>query len=202
MIVVRHWTVLWGGAAIAASLGISAPSVAATSSAKTAGSTTVMTATAYGPSAEDNYPYGATNFLGQPLTAGDIAVDASVIPLGSCIDVTGYHSPNLPGSGFIGEADDEGDAIQGDRIDIYLNGSAKKVSNFGIQSVNVTVLGPADTSTPSGTAACSTYQAAVMMHTTAVRKQSRHESQRPASTPARPYLAVSLNTIPSGIRRR
>ena len=198
----RHWTILCGGAAVVASLCLSTPSFAATSPVKTTGQTIVMTATAYGPSAEDNYPYAATNYFGQPLTGGDIAVDPSVIPLGSCVAVTGYHSPYLPEGGFIGEADDEGDAIQGDRVDIYLDGSAAAVSSFGIQSVNVTVLGPVSNAAQSGTDACSAYQVTTMVRTTAVRKIKRHKSQMPASKPARPYLTINLNTIPPNIRRR
>lgn len=131
-----------------------------------------MEATAYGPSAQDNYPYGATDYFGQPLTSGDIAVDPSVIPLKTCVEVTGYSSPILPSGGFIGEADDEGDAIVGHHIDIYLNASAAQVSHFGIQAVHVTVLGPPTNSSLSGTAACQAY--AAQMKTTATVGATSH----------------------------
>lgn len=100
-----------------------------------------MVATAYGPSAQDNYPYGATDYFGQPLVVGDVAVDPSVIPLGTRLYITGYHSPYLPPGGLYAVADDEGDAIQGNRIDIFIDGTERQVQSFGIQHVNVTVLG-------------------------------------------------------------
>ena len=151
MISIRHWTALMGSVAMGATLLMATPAFAASN-------TMTMEATAYGPSAQDNYPYGATDYFGQPLTAGDIAVDPSVIPLHTCLKVTGYTSPNLPSGGFIGEADDEGGAIQGAHIDIYMNASEAQVNNFGIQHVQVTVLGKAASTSLSGTAACAAYQ--------------------------------------------
>ncbi|MGC8487966.1 MAG: 3D domain-containing protein [Clostridia bacterium] len=143
------WSPLAGTMAVAGGLVLAHP-------ASAAGHTMTMEATAYGPSAQDNYPYGPTDYFGQPLTTGDIAVDPSVIPLRTCVRVTGYSSPLLPAGGFIGEADDEGNAIQGYHVDIFVNTSRAQVSNFGIQTVHVTPLGPANP-TLSGTAACATY---------------------------------------------
>lgn len=100
-----------------------------------------MIATAYGPSLQDNYPYGDTNYFGQPLTAGTVAVDPSVIPLKTYMYVEGYQDASLPGGGFLGQALDTGGAIQGDRIDIFMNDGAQIVSNFGIQPVVVYILG-------------------------------------------------------------
>ena len=97
-------------------------------------------ATAYGPSAKDNYPYGPTDYFGQPLQPGMIAVDPSVIPLKSKMYIAGYSSPNLPSGGFQGQAMDEGGAIKGNHIDIYINQPDSIVSNFGIQNVTVYVL--------------------------------------------------------------
>jgi len=100
-----------------------------------------LTATAYGPSAEDNYPYGATDYYGQPLVAGDVAVDPSVIPLGSWLWITGYSfTPYLPAGGFLAHAVDEGGAIQGTRVDIYLDQPGSVVGRFGIQNVQAYVL--------------------------------------------------------------
>lgn len=99
-----------------------------------------FTATAYGPSAQDNYPYGATDYFGQPLIAGDVAVDPNVIPLGTRLWVTGYSSKLLPAGGFLARAVDEGNAIQGHRIDLFIDGSEATVSNFGIQHVTVYIL--------------------------------------------------------------
>lgn len=101
-----------------------------------------LVATAYGPSRRDNYPYGATNFFGQPLTPGTVAVDPSRIPLGSTLYVAGYHDPVLPSGGFVAHALDTGDAIKGARIDIYIDGSAATVSHFGVQPVTAYLLGP------------------------------------------------------------
>lgn len=98
-------------------------------------------ATAYGPSAQDNYPYGATDFFGQPLRPGMIAVDPNVIPLGSYVWVSGYSSPLLPPGGFLARAMDTGGAIHGARVDIFLDGGPSQVSAFGIQHVQLTLLG-------------------------------------------------------------
>lgn len=100
-----------------------------------------MLATAYGPSLADNYPYGPTDAFGQPLQAGMIAVDPSVIPLKSTVYVTGYKDSYLPQGGFLGHAMDTGGAINGMRVDIFMNDNSSVVSNFGIQPVVVYVLG-------------------------------------------------------------
>ncbi len=100
-----------------------------------------MRATAYGPSLKDNYPYGPVDAFGQPLAAGMIAVDPSVIPLKSRVYVKGYTDSVLPTGGFLGRAMDTGGAIKGNRIDIFLNQNPQIVSNFGIEPVTVYVLG-------------------------------------------------------------
>lgn len=99
-----------------------------------------VVATAYGPSLQDNYPYGPVDASGKPLVPGDIAVDPSVIPMGSHLYVAGYKSPSLPQGGELGWARDTGGAIKGNRIDIFINGNAQQVSNFGVQPVTVYVL--------------------------------------------------------------
>ncbi len=98
-------------------------------------------ATAYGPSLQDNYPYGPVDAFGQPLEPGMVAVDPSLIPLKSRVYVTGYTDPNLPPGGFLGRAMDTGGAIKGYRIDVYMDANAQTVSNFGIEPVTVYVLG-------------------------------------------------------------
>ncbi len=100
-----------------------------------------MRATAYGPSRKSNYPYGPVDAFGQPLQAGMIAVDPSIIPLKSTVYVQGYHDSHLPSGGFLGHAMDTGGAIQGHRIDIFMNAGSSTVSNFGVQPVTVYVLG-------------------------------------------------------------
>lgn len=99
-----------------------------------------LTATAYGPSLADNYPYGAVDFFGKPLVGGDVAVDPSVIPLGSHLYVTGYRSPSLPQGGEFAWARDEGGAIQGHRLDMFIAGNARQVSAFGVQPVTAYIL--------------------------------------------------------------
>ena len=99
-----------------------------------------LTATAYGPNLQDNYPYGAVDYFGRPLVAGDVAVDPRVIPLGTLLWVTGYSSSDLPAGGFLARAVDMGNAIQGNRIDIFINAARPEVSNFGIQDVTAFVL--------------------------------------------------------------
>lgn len=100
-----------------------------------------LIATAYGPSLKDNYPYGPVDYYGQPLQSGMVAVDPRVIPLKTPVYVQGYHDASLPQGGFLGRAMDTGGAIQGPRIDIYMNANPQTVSNFGVQPVTVYVLG-------------------------------------------------------------
>ena len=106
----------------------------------TPGETLSLVATAYGPSLKDNYPYGAVDYYGNALKPGDVAVDPRVIPLGTRLYVTGYHSSLLPAGGFYAVAVDTGGAIKGNRIDLYINAPDSRVLTFGIQNVKVTIL--------------------------------------------------------------
>lgn len=90
--------------------------------------TLTMEATAYGPPL---FPEGQTTKRGDPVGPGSIAVDPSVIPLGTRLFVEGY--------GF-GIANDTGALIVGDRIDVWLP-SEKKCLEWGRRRVKVTVLG-------------------------------------------------------------
>lgn len=83
-----------------------------------------MIATAY------SNPGGRTA-TGQPAGYGDIAVDPSVIPLGTKLYIPGY--------GY-GVADDTGGAIQGYRIDLCFN-SVSQAIDYGRQVVQVYILG-------------------------------------------------------------
>lgn len=98
-------------------------------------------ATAYGPTYAANYPYGPVDAYGKPLTPGMVAVDPHLIPMRSTLYVTGYHDRVLPHGGFLGRAMDTGGAIQGHRIDIFMNQGRAAVSHFGIEPVTVYVLG-------------------------------------------------------------
>lgn len=84
--------------------------------------------------------WGAVDYYGNPLKLGTIAVDPSVIPLGSKLYITGYDHDGLPVGGMIGIASDMGSAIKGDRIDIFVPQSKDAASDFGFQSVKVFVL--------------------------------------------------------------
>jgi|GEM_PF-4465889 len=77
---------------------------------------------------------------GLKLRPGMIAVDPDLIPLGSRVYVTGYNHPNLPQGGFVGLAADVGSAIQGNRIDIFVEGTPRQVWSFGNQNVKVYLL--------------------------------------------------------------
>jgi len=97
-------------------------------------------ATAYSAAPEENGKWGAVDYLGNPLRLGTIAVDPSVIPMGSRVYITGYQDPSLPPGGMIAYANDQGGAIKGNRIDIFIPGSAEKAGNFGIQNVKIYIL--------------------------------------------------------------
>ncbi len=93
-----------------------------------------LVATAYNASWEQNGPWGATARLnGVELTHGMVAVDPTVIPLGTRLYVEGY-GPAL--------AADTGSAIVGNRIDLFYNLDNQQTSAFGIQKVDVYILGP------------------------------------------------------------
>lgn len=128
-------------------------SAAATQTAQT--STTVQTAsgqslsfsrvisakaTAYTASVQSNGSWGAVDYYGNPLKLGTIAVDPSVIPLGSKIYVTGYSFSGLPVGGMVGQATDIGGAIKGNRVDIFVPTSDGEASLFGIQDVKIYIL--------------------------------------------------------------
>ena len=89
-----------------------------------------MKATAYDDSPESNGKWGPYSAMGNRLRYGVVAVDPSVIPLGTRLYIEGY-----------GEAiaEDTGGAIKGNRIDLFMDrASAQK---FGVQNVVVHILG-------------------------------------------------------------
>ncbi|WP_407672291.1 3D domain-containing protein [Paenibacillus sinensis] len=94
-------------------------------------------ATAYSSALDENGPWGAVDYFGNPLKLGTIAVDPSVIPLGTKVLVTGYTHPGLPKQAFVATALDTGSAIKGNRIDIFIPGSQSFVSEFGFQNVEL-----------------------------------------------------------------
>ncbi|MCP1310689.1 stalk domain-containing protein [Paenibacillus tyrfis] len=99
-------------------------------------------ATAYTASPAENGGYGAVDYMGNPLSLGTIAVDPSVIPLGSKVLIKGYSYMGLPANGLYATATDTGGAIKGNRIDIFLPENRAQAKLFGIQNVQVYVLNP------------------------------------------------------------
>lgn len=90
-----------------------------------------MVATAYGNES------GQYDYCGNKLQPGTVAVDPSVIPLGTHLYIEGYSFSGLPSEGMYGVASDVGGKIKGNRIDIYI---PKNAMAFGMQNVKVHVL--------------------------------------------------------------
>ncbi|MDP4098663.1 3D domain-containing protein [Paenibacillus sp. P96] len=97
-------------------------------------------ASAYSASGSENGKWGAVDYFGNPLKLGTIAVDPSVIPMGTKVLVTGYSHPGLPAHGFVATASDMGGAIKGKRIDIFIPGGKSFVNRFGHQNVKLYVI--------------------------------------------------------------
>ena len=91
-----------------------------------------MVASAYGTEC------GKYDYMGNPVKLGTIAVDPSVIPLGTKLYIEGYDFSGLPAGGFYGVASDIGGAIKGNRIDIYIPSGDLKA--FGFQNVKVHIV--------------------------------------------------------------
>ncbi|MCC8169746.1 MAG: G5 domain-containing protein, partial [Oscillospiraceae bacterium] len=93
-----------------------------------------MTATAYSTSPSENGGY-TVSAMGNPLGYGIVAVDPSVIPLGSKVYVTSADGSWTYG---VASAEDTGGAIKGNKIDLcYETGS---IGSFGRRSCVVYVL--------------------------------------------------------------
>jgi 3D (Asp-Asp-Asp) domain-containing protein len=97
-----------------------------------------IVATAYSEAPQEN-GWGPIDYFGNPLKIGTIAVDPNVIPLGTKVYITGYTFNGFP-KGLIATATDEGSAIKGNRVDIFIPSSTGPASDFGIQNVKVYVL--------------------------------------------------------------
>ncbi|MEC2344076.1 3D domain-containing protein [Paenibacillus barengoltzii] len=97
-------------------------------------------ASAYSASASENGKWGAVDYFGNPLKLGTIAVDPKVIPMGTKVLVTGHNHDGLPDQAFVATATDQGGAIKGNRIDIFIPGSAANAKSFGFQDVKLYVI--------------------------------------------------------------
>lgn len=97
-------------------------------------------ASAYTASASENGKWGAVDYYGNPLKLGTIAVDPKVIPMGTKVLVTGHSHDGLPNQAFVATATDQGGAIKGNRIDIFIPGSATAAKAFGYQDITLYVL--------------------------------------------------------------
>mgnify|MGYP003095223088 CR=1 FL=1 len=92
-----------------------------------------MTATAYSTSPSENGGY-TVSAMGNPLGYGIVAVDPSVVPLGSKVYVT---SADGSWSYGVASAEDTGGAIKGNKIDLCYNSNA---NDFGRRSCVVYIL--------------------------------------------------------------
>ena len=95
-----------------------------------------MTATAYSTSPSENGGY-SVSAMGNPLGFGIVAVDPSVVPLGSKVYIEGADGSWSYG---VASAEDTGGAIKGNKIDLCYNGSVSQVNKFGRRSCNVYIL--------------------------------------------------------------
>ena len=89
--------------------------------------TVEATAYSYNEAGLSNYTADGTNLISEPNV---IAVDPSVIPLGSYVEIPGYG---------VFRAADTGGAIYGNRIDVHLV-NLSDVYNFGRRTITIRVL--------------------------------------------------------------
>ncbi|NEW09836.1 hypothetical protein GK047_28355 [Paenibacillus sp. SYP-B3998] len=94
-------------------------------------------ATAYSADPSENGGYAAYDFMGNSLMLGTVAVDPSVIPLGSKLYIEGYNFNGLPVGGMYAYATDTGGSIKGNHLDIFIPGSKASLKSFGIQTIKV-----------------------------------------------------------------
>ena len=92
------------------------------------------TATAYASGSKDNDQWADKTYSGTKIRPGVIAVDPSVIPLGSQV-----YLEYPDGHGAYAIAEDTGGAIKGNRIDV-VKSTEHEASDFGVQKVKVYVV--------------------------------------------------------------
>lgn len=94
-------------------------------------------ATAYSSDPSENGGFGPVDFMGNPLALGTVAVDPTVIPLGTKLYIEGYNFDGLPVGGMYAYATDTGGSVKGNHVDIFIPGSKESLKQFGIQDVKV-----------------------------------------------------------------
>lgn len=95
-----------------------------------------MRATAYSTHPSENGGY-TVSAMGNPLGHGIVAVDPSVIPLGSKVYVAAADGSWVYG---VASAEDTGGAIKGNKIDLCYEGSVSEVNTFGVRDCVVYIL--------------------------------------------------------------
>ncbi|MDO5689702.1 MAG: cell wall-binding repeat-containing protein [Tissierellia bacterium] len=98
----------------------------------------IMSSTSYDASPESNGPWGPITALGTNLRPGVVAVDPTVIPLGTEVYVVSNDDWPTYGMGI---AEDTGGAIKGNKIDLFYE-SRQTVLEYGRREVTVYVLEP------------------------------------------------------------
>lgn len=101
--------------------------------------TYTIKATAYGTSARNGgNGTGKTRTGTRPVEGRTIAVDPHLIPLGTKVKIECDSFPEINGT-YV--AEDTGGAINGKRIDIYMDDSKRsRMLDFGVRTVKVSVL--------------------------------------------------------------
>lgn len=95
-----------------------------------------MRATAYSTHPSENGGY-TVSAMGNPLGHGIVAVDPSIIPLGSKVYIEAADGSWVYG---VASAEDTGGAIKGNKIDLCYEGSVSDVNAFGVRDCVVYIL--------------------------------------------------------------
>lgn len=95
-----------------------------------------MKATAYSTHPSENGGY-TVSAMGNALGHGIVAVDPSVIPLGSKVYIEAADGSWVYG---VASAEDTGGVIKGNKIDLCYEGSVSEVNKFGVRSCVVYIL--------------------------------------------------------------
>lgn len=97
-----------------------------------------MRATAYGTNEVDDYagPDNRTASGVMPRVGVTIAADPDRLPMGTKVKIECASYPSINGDYIV---QDTGNAIHGNRIDIYMGSNKRRMMCFGVRKVSVTV---------------------------------------------------------------